>query len=365
MDTTKAKILIVDDQLIVRELLKGLLISEGYELAFAANGPEALAQLEQIKPDVILLDVMMPGMDGFEVCQRLKADEQWQHVPIILITALDSKADLVRGLDAGADDFLPKPVNSLELRARVRSMLRIKKQFDELQATLQLREDMAAMIVHDIRTPLTVIRGISELLKDGIITSDSSQDIEAIHNQSLRLEAFTTEMLMLAKMEHGQLILNRTAVNINQLVLEVQEHHKIVAQRRRNKLVINLPPGEPPQIYLDANLFGRIVDNLLSNALKFSPPQSTVTTVVEYPEQTGAEKPTPSLRFKVLDEGPGIPKAHRDSIFDKFKIVDLKKNDVAQVGLGLTFCKLAVEAHGGRIFVEANQPRGAVFTVEI
>ena len=122
----KPRILVVDDESSARNTLEAFLFGEGYDLAFAASGPEALARLDELVPDLILLDVMMPGMDGFKVCQRLKTDKRWRHIPIILVTVLDSKEDLARGLDAGADDFLSKPVNGLELRARVRSMLRIK-----------------------------------------------------------------------------------------------------------------------------------------------------------------------------------------------------------------------------------------------
>jgi len=150
---TPPKILIVDDESAARQMLEALLFRDGYNLAFAANGAEALAQLEEFEPDAILLDVMMPHMNGFEVCRRLKADTRWQHVPVILLTALDSKAALVSGFDAGADDFLGKPVNSLELRARLRSMLRIKAQYDalekqrrELDASLCLSEKYARVL---------------------------------------------------------------------------------------------------------------------------------------------------------------------------------------------------------------------------
>jgi two-component system sensor histidine kinase/response regulator len=128
MGEEKPLVLIVDDEPGARFTLDALLFREGYDLAFADSGPEALAHLDELAPDVILLDAMMPGMDGLEVCRRLKADERWRHTPVILVTSLDSKEDL------------SKPVNVLELRAQVRSMLRIKKQYDELEATLRLKE---------------------------------------------------------------------------------------------------------------------------------------------------------------------------------------------------------------------------------
>ena len=358
-------ILIVDDEPSARDTLEALLFREGYKLSFAAGGQAALARLGELTPDVILLDVMMPGMDGFTACQRLKADKRWRHIPVILVTALDSKEDLVRGLDAGADEFLPKPVSGPELRARVRSMLRIKQQFDELEATLRLREDLANMIVHDLRNPLAVILVCSHMLKKQTRSPQDLKVVEGIQTQARRLDALLNDMLTQAKMKEGKLLLNRSMVDVNQVVREVEENHSVIAQSRGVNLVVELPE-EARQISLDANLFQRVLDNLISNALKFSPPESTVTVRAEYPESRAASpSPESPVLIQVLDEGPGIPEEHRDRIFDKFEIVEAKKSGIPQVGLGLAFCKMVVEAHGGRIFVDANGPEGTIFTVEI
>ena len=361
----KPRILIVDDELSARDTLEALLYGEGYDLAFAISGQEALARLDELAPDTILLDVMMSDMDGLEVCQRLKTHEQSRHIPVILVTALSAREDMVRGLDAGADDFLSKPVNGVEMRARVRSMLRIKRQFDELQATLQLREDLANMIVHDMRNPLTAILGYSQLLKGRVTAPKDVRGFTMIETAARRLNSFTNDMLMLAKMEQGKLILNPSTVDMNELVLAVAESNNIIAQLKGIELVTDLPE-ESPHMSLDATLFHRVLDNLISNALRFSPAESKVTLRVECPSAPSApQSPQPHARIKVLDEGPGIAEEHRDRIFDKFAVVALKKSSVPQVGLGLAFCKMVVEAHRGRIFVDANEPQGPVFTVEI
>lgn len=159
-------VLIVDDAADTRFVLKAALSHDGYNAVTAENGQEALQKIEESPPDVILLDVMMPGMTGFEVCQLLKTDKRWEHIPVIMITALPGKKDLARGFEAGADDFVSKPFNNIEILARVRSMLRIKSQYDrleqqrqELESTLQLREELARVtarrleeleILHDI-----------------------------------------------------------------------------------------------------------------------------------------------------------------------------------------------------------------------
>ena len=356
----KSAILIVDDEQMARDIIEGFLYREGYDLAFATNGQEVLTSLEQAVPDVILMDVMMPEMDGFEVCLRLKSDKRWRHIPVILVTALGSTDDIVRGFEAGADDFLQKPVNDQELRARVRSMLRIKKQYDELQATMNMREDLVRMIMHDMRTPLTTIIGFSELLLlKKILVPEAVDTINKIRAQAQELNTFVDDMLIVAKMESGRLNLNQILVDVNELVQRVEENHQIIAQSKSIQLQVKLP-RETKNLLLDTYLFHRVLDNLLSNALKFSPEGSTVTLQVEYPEVS-----PPQLRIQVFDEGPGVSEPDRELIFDKFEVLSLKQQGVAQVGLGLAFCKMVVEAHNGRIFVEANKPEGSVFVVEI
>lgn len=353
-------ILIADDEPSSRETLAAFLLQEGYDLAFAVSGYELLINIDEIKPDVILLDVMMPGLDGFEVCRRLKTNKKWCHIPVVLITVLDSREDMARGLDAGADDFLSKPVSGLELQARVRSMLRIKTQFDELEVSLRMREDLSNMIVHDMTNPLTAVLGYSEILKMKITKSDELRDIDIILTEGMRLSSLVNDILMIAKMEADKLILNCSDIDINQLVLAAEKDLSIIAKLKHINLATELP-AESQRVSIDANLFRRVLDNLILNSLKFSPAESTITVRVEY---SNMEQGT-CTRIKVLDEGPGISEEHRNSIFDKFKTVGLKREGVPQTGLGLAFCKMVTEAHGGRIFVDANEPVGSVFTVEI
>ena len=358
-----ANILVVDDEPSARKTIEMLLMREGYVMHFAANGPEALGLVEQNPPDAILLDVMMPGMDGFEVCQILKDSPVTQHIPIILVTALDSKKDLARGLDAGADDFLHKPYNSMELRARVRSMLRIKRRHDALEEALRLREDLSNMIVHDIRSPLSSILIYADLLENFVSEEIGRDYLGTIRNETNRLSASLTDMLMMAKMEHGKLVLMPSFVEFNELVVAAVEGYRSMAALKHLKLVIKVPDNSA-NISLDKNLWRRVLDNLLSNAVKFSPPNGRITIQVMYSCENGKEQ-GPQLCVKVFDEGPGIPVEHQQTIFDKFKIVATGRRDIAQVGLGLAFCKMVVDAHNGRVYVEQNNPKGSVFIVEM
>lgn len=360
----KAKILIVDDDQTTRETLEALLYHDGHEILFANSGEEALVQIEIIPPDTILLDVMMDDMDGFEVCQKIKSDKKYCHIPIILVTGLEGKEELSKGIDAGADDFLKKPVNGIELRARVRSMLRLKKQFDELEEIIHLREDLSNMIMHDMKNPLSGIMMACQLLH---LKTNAPQDVkylDTIMNQTRRLELLMNDILVLAKMKAGKLILNCTNVHIDQLLRNVESGYSAISDSRGIKFLFQLP-ATPCKVLIDVNLFQRVMDNLISNALKFSPNNSTITIQLEHIGNETTSKTDTSFRIKVIDQGFGIDEDDRETVFDKFKVASLKKEGIPQFGLGLAFCKMVVESHEGRIFVESNKPNGSVFIVEM
>ena len=354
-----ATILIVDDDPAVRHTLTALLEGQGYRLVSAGGGAEALRQTAELAPDLILLDVMMPGMDGFAVCRKLKADDASRHIPIILVTALDSEEDLVAGLDAGADEFLSKPVGLFELRARVRSMLRIKRQYDDLLAAVRVREEMANMIVHDMRSPLTAILGHVEFLSCNLAGQPHQRDLQAIADQTRGLNALATDLLLLAKRQSGKLVLHLSLVDPVEVARSVADNHALAAAAKRVCVVLDVPL-EDRLWSLDHSLFERLLDNLLSNALKFAPTGTTVTVRVRY--DVAGES---GLRVQVLDEGPGVAPEHRTRIFDQFEVISMRREGVEQVGLGLAFCRMVAQDHGGSISVTDNHPAGAMFTVEL
>lgn len=352
-------ICIVDDNDMAREVIADLLSIEGYTVSLASSGPEILERIDAIQPDVILMDVMMPGMSGYDVCRILKQENEWKHIPIILVTALNSREDMLQGLRAGADEFLSKPVNGSELRARVRTMLHIKNQYDSLQSLLQLREDLSHMLIHDMRTPLTVAMLYNDFVLRRVPDGTKNKEYATIVRNSLRaLDGFMDEVLTVAKMEHGALKLELAEVDINALVTQVIEENHEAAHLRHITLLPEKPEGEL-KVCLDVSLFKRVIENLLSNAFKFAPDNSAVTIRLE---NHGTH---PGFRLQMLDEGPGIPTEDRERIFNKYEIVTIRKKNGRQTGLGLAFCKMVVEAHGGRIFASANTPQGAILTVEL
>jgi two-component system, sensor histidine kinase and response regulator len=376
----KSSILVVDDEPHGFEVIEAHLYREGYDLTYVSNGIEALSCLGNIKPDVILLDVMMPDLDGIEVCRKIKSNPQQKHIPIIMVTALNSKEDLARSFDAGADDFLTKPVSGIEIRARVRSMLRIKQQYDALQATLHLREELSNMIVHDLRNPLSKIIAGSSLLLEGNLDEEDIQDVNLILTAGRQLNSLINDLLILTKMEAGKMLLNRLSIDLNKLATTALSEFSTVATSKNINLKSQLAPQVDP-VYIDENLFRRVLDNLLSNALKFSPRQSSITIQVDYLSQLEVEKQLDSTCnislmnaaaniapkqaiIRLIDEGPGISEDLKQRIFDKYEVGKVVSG-LSQFGLGLAFCKMVVEAHDGAIFVEENKPHGSIFTVII
>jgi signal transduction histidine kinase len=282
-----------------------------------------------------------------------------------MVTALNAKEDLARCMDAGADDFISKPVNRIELRARVRSLLRIKHQYDALKATLQLREDMSNMMVHDLRSPVTsILLGSQMILTQNVLSPENQERLKLVYRSGQQLSSMINELLLMAKLEAGSLIINRTELDLNVLANTVISEFKELAQARTIHLDAHLPQSGSC-IEADVNLLHRLMDNLLSNAIKFSPRDSTVTLAVECaPNPSSNGQVRMQAKIQIADQGPGIKADLRPYIFNKFEIGEAMEN-VSQIGLGLTFCKLVVEAHGGHIYVEDNAPQGAVFTVEI
>jgi signal transduction histidine kinase len=357
----RPKILIVDDDASIRHNMVEILKPSQYDIRLFDQGQPLLDELPEASPDLMILDVMLPDMNGFELCRQIKADPRYQHIPIILITAMDGKEVLANGVDAGADDFLHKPVSKLELRARVQSMLRIKRQYDELEGTLKMREELSNMIVHDMSSPIISVLLHATLMDEKVNDPELKKHLDMIKAGADRLDSFVNDLLMAAKMEQSKFLLNYAPTDINQLALDAKKHFSIIAQSKGIQLHFELP--EPPlEAIVDSNLLRRVIGNLLANALQYSP---SATTVILHLKALRVDERGNHFQLSVMDEGPGIPEEYRERVFEKFEVVDLKRKGVPQIGLGLTFCKMVADAHGGKIFVKANQPQGSCFVVEI
>lgn len=349
-------VLIVDDDPGVQETFEALLFQEDYQIEFADDGLQALSKISLKRPDLILLDVMMPAMDGFEVCRRLKSNDQWKHIPVILVTALDSKDDLVRGLDAGADEFISKPVIGAELRARSRSMLRIKEQHDELLETLRLREKLTNMIVKDMKSPLSAALVYSELLKMKINEPQTFDKIEKIWMQINRLNDYLNDMLMLTKVKSGKALLNRTIIDMNQFIRGIEKKHGMTSIIKKIQLKLDIP-DETKYISVDDNLLHIAIDTLIIKAMKHSPPNTSITLQLRY-EEHPVDWPRPVAQIVIHGENLHIPE----------ESLNLEKElnlDDGSSDMGVAFCAIIVKSHGGRIYIQPDAVQNTRIVVEI
>ncbi len=366
--TRGADLLVVDDDPRNRRLLEGYLLSEGYQVRLASDGQEALDEAGRQPPDLVLLDVMMPGMNGFEVCKTLKANPATRLTQVMMVTALDGTPNRVEGLDGGADDYVSKPVRREEFMAKVRSLLRARTLMTELEharavlaernAQLEeleaFKETLIQTVVHDLKNPLSVVIGNLDLLarkadgRDAIQIGRSRSSAERMHRMIL-------DLLDIAVLEEGRFQLKPEAIDTVAMARLVVEEAGVSAERKNVKLELETS-SEDCTVDGDPSVLRRVMDNLLANALEHSPSDTRICLGVCQREE--------GIEISVADEGEGIPPEHRDKIFEKYARLDLKKSGAsANRGLGLTFCRLAVEAHGGTIWVEDAPGGGALFRV--
>ncbi|TAE58546.1 MAG: hybrid sensor histidine kinase/response regulator [Nostocales cyanobacterium] len=351
-------ILVVDDEPNNFDVIETFLYQENYQLFYAQNGQKAISSLAKFQPDVILMDVMMPEMDGLQACKLIKSNSLWQSVPIIIVTALTSKEDLAKCLAAGADDFISKPINALELRARINSMLRIKCHYDQLQELLKWQKDMLNMIVHDLRNYITGMTLSADLVLNypQIGADKRQQKLSSIIKSGQDIQEIIDSLLVMSKLESRKMILNYLPTNIYHLCNSVLEEFTNIAETKKIQL-INKTFDHNLIVSVDEPIFRRIIHNLIANAIKFSPSDSQIMI-------SASQVNNNSVKVEIADFGSGIRKEIQTKIFEKYEIGDVAQN-TNQIGLGLAFCKMAIEAHGGKITVRDNYPQGAVFTVEI
>lgn len=358
-----SNILVVDDKAENLRLLATILESLGFEVRPATSGGTALLAAEHDPPDLVLLDVNMPDMNGFEVCTAFKARPRLKDIPIIFLTALNDVADKVKAFSVGGVDFISKPFHIEEVHARVKMHLELRRahldlaaSYERLKQLEQLRDDLVHMVVHDMRSPLTVLAGHLTLLQGEArkLSRDAADDLRAAMLGAQSLAGMANDLLDVSRMEQGKLPLSLADHDLVEMAGAVQSSMRGFERG----LFVELLPSQPLCVKCDGGLVRRVIENLVSNAMKHASPTGGVRIALSR---------TPAgARLCVCDDGPGVPPEARQRIFEKFGTMAARKSTgYHSAGLGLAFCKLAIEAHRGTIGVEDAEPHGSCFWFEL
>jgi two-component system sensor histidine kinase/response regulator len=348
-------ILAVDDTPDNLFLIQLALEQEGYKVKLAQDGYTALAEIKRLPPDLILLDVMMPGMSGYEVTQKIREDKSLPFIPIILITAFD-ELSMVKGLDVGADEFIRKPVKIDELQARVRALLRLKHTMDQ-------RENFVSCLTHDLRTPLVAADRVLALIQQGVfgeISLDLDRAIENIIISNQNLLQMLNNLLEVHCYEVGQKTLSFVPFNLRELIEEVQTELKPLAEEKGIEIKLDCD-RDIGEISGDRLELRRVISNLVGNAIKFTDKGFVKISLKLSPHpKINKESDRTRIVIQVEDTGIGIAPEDRAIIFERYRKTNHKRSGH---GLGLHLCHQIVQAHQGTIDVESELKKGTVFTV--
>ncbi len=361
-------ILIVDDMVANLHLLSEILRSKGHRVMAFPSAKTALLGLQKIKPDLMLLDIRLPDMDGFELGHSIKADPSMKETPLIFISALDDTKTKVQAFKQGGVDYITKPFQEDEVLARVENQLnqqrqkeqievqrtRIDESYRELLNLEKMRDNLVHMFAHDMRTPLTImlvnLQVIEMQLKQGML-SECVEPIKASILTSLNLRDMISNMLDVSKLESEQVPLESSNWDIGAIISDVVSSVQPIAGDKELKWVAS---EKTVNVFCDKKVTYRIIENLISNAIRYSNAKSPVEITYECNEE--------SVKVSIRDHGLGIPAKSLETIFEKFEQVEMSGSSPRfSSGIGLYFCKLAVEAQDGRIGVVSDEGQGSLF----
>lgn len=363
INPSEFKLLVVDDVQTNVLLLKALLGKEGYCILIANNGQEALDIVPQQRPDLILLDVMMPGMDGFEVAERLKGNEELKDIPIIFLTALDDTQSIVNGFKLGASDFISKPFRKEELMIRIKHQLSlvearriIEAQTDELRKTIDGRDKMYSVIAHDLRSPMASMKMLLNTIMMSVdrekLDPDLYDMLEMSNKTSEEVFILLDNLLKWTKSQLGRLTVLPQELDIAALVDGVVEVMRPVADIKNIKLV-RLGSGSFV-VHVDIEMIKSVIRNLLSNAVKFSHPGVAI--------EIELKKEGKDVVVAVIDHGKGIKKEDQPKLLhDATHFTTFGTGSEEGSGLGLLLCRDFVQKNQGRLWFESEENVGSVF----
>jgi len=347
-------IVVVDDNAQNRLVVRYLFEPPDYRVLEAADGIAGLELIRTELPDCVLLDLTMPGLDGFEVLKRLRVDPRVREIPVIVLTAsAESTGSMELALRSGAVDYLTKPISPGRVAARVRGAIERRRLLQEMH---ELRSTFTSMLIHDLRSPLTIINGYLQLLEG---SGDSLADkhrryLTSIREACGRMIRLISDILDVSKLEEGKLTLEREALDLVRFIGGIVNRWRPIAEQR--SVVVDFEPAVPTlEVTADGRRLEQVLTNLLGNALKFTPASGRIAVLLGH---DGPDR----ARVTVTDSGPGIPPHEMPLLFEKFSQATAgKAASGPSTGLGLVICRHLVEAHGGRIWAESEPGQGSRF----
>lgn len=357
----RGRILIVDDDDISRMLLQSIL-GDNYEIQGVSNGADAIEILQNQPFDLVLLDIMMAGMDGYTVLQKIRKELLLLDLPVIFLSALDQPEDVARGLQLGANDYVTSPLEPAVLRARIATQIKLKRLTDEHKHQIQileraenLRVQLSRIASHDLKNPLHNIRIAQSLLKEEVSDARQSRLLETIGLSVETMQHVIESFVDLVAIQTDTLKFRREVIAVRDLVMNVVTQYEIAARGKEIDLHVDAIPG---QIIADRARMIQIVGNLVSNALKYSPICSTVRIWSEDRDEENY--------LYVGDQGPGIPESERHLLFQEFsRLSPRPTGGEASTGLGLWIVRHLVRGQGGKVGVYFPDEGGSVFWVQM
>ena len=373
ISTQLSKILIVDDSDVVRSILCQALQQDGYELHTAADGEEGRQKVHTLKPDLVLLDVEMPKLDGFAVLREVRANFKVDEVAVIMVTSQSDGKGITRAFEEGAFDYIPKPATDSEIKARVRNAIRALQLLRE-QKTLRIQAEAAnqsksaflANMSHEIRTPMTAILGYTDILeleaKSLQLPELISDSLDTIKRNGGHLMELINDILDLSKIEAGKLDVESICCSPQTIVEEVLELVQVRAEAKGLKLEASYQFPLPAEIHSDPTRIRQILINLIGNAIKFTE-VGIIRLNTSFLENPGEE---PQVQFTVIDQGIGMTEAQMSNLFRPFSQADSSTTrKYGGTGLGLTICKRLTDVLGGDISVTSKLNQGSQFSATV